>query len=496
MSLVEEDVIAGMDVLMDGVNMENALYLISVAGPNAGKKFAVSTAGATLGRSRTSTICLEDSALSRQHCQITFSPTPQVADLDSSNGTLLNGTPLTNVPTPLANGDVLSMGEWIFRVEIVAPVSQVQPVSVEPKPAAAPVTEATPPITLFGEEQPSASASAPTQVEKPQTLFDHSDEEKPLPSGGFNIKRLILPIVAVVTLALGVTFLVMGTGEEESATRQVRNLPPTTRQVEFSYERFVTDARHLFRYTLSYDAPTNVLFLEVNDLGDADRSFTKKLELPKDAKDLLTKMILEMELDKIGEIFREQSEDGISVERRTVTIVRGSDVWTRTAENVKNLNTKHVAFSKVCDQLETFAKNELKVWAAEYSIDELAKMAAEQLEVAKRYWEQRDLGDEKLWFAIVAYRKGISALDTLNPKPAMITELSDGLFEAEALLAKRYEDSLFQVEQAMNTQQYEVAMQHLQKILRMIPDRDDSRHGQASEKLLMVERRRGMKGGR
>jgi hypothetical protein len=78
----------------------------------------------------------------------------------------------------------------------------------------------------------------------------------------------------------------------------------------------------------------------------------------------------------------------------------------------------------------------------------------------------------------------------------MITELSDGLFEAEALLAKRYEDSLFQVEQAMNTQQYEVAMQHLQKILRMIPDRDDSRHGQASEKLLMVERRRGMKGGR
>jgi hypothetical protein len=136
------------------------------------------------------------------------------------------------------------------------------------------------------------------------------------------------------------------------------------------------------------------------------------------------------------------------------------------------------------------------VWAAEYSIDELAKMAAEQLEVAKRYWEQRDLGDEKLWFAIVAYRKGISALDTLNPKPAMITELSDGLFEAEALLAKRYEDSLFQVEQAMNTQQYEVAMQHLQKILRMIPDRDDSRHGQASEKLLLIERRRGMKGGR
>ena len=477
--------------------MENALYLITVAGPSAGKKFAVTTAGATLGRSRSSTICLEDSALSRQHCQITFSPTPHVADLDSSNGTLLNGTPLKNVPTPLTDGDVLSMGGWTFRVEVVKSAPQVMPPPAAPQVTPAPIapkTEAVPSIALFGEDKEPTPAPAPTQAEVPQTLFDHSDEDAPAATGAFNFKRLILPLIAVVTLVLGVMLLIMGVGSDEAAARKVRQLPPTTRQVEFSYERFVTDARHLFRYTLSYDAPTNILFLEVSDLGDADRGFTKKLELPEDAKNLLTKMILEMELDKIGEIFREQSEDGISLERRTVTIVRGSEVWTRTAENVKNLNTKHVAFSKVCDQLETFAKNELKVWAAEYSIDELAKIAAEQLEVAARYWEQRDLGDEKVWLAIVAYKKGLSALDTLNPKPAMITDLSDGLFEAEELLAKRYEDSLFQVEQAMNTQQYEVAMQHLQKILRMIPDRDDPRHSQASEKLLMVERRRGVKG--
>jgi hypothetical protein len=124
----------------------------------------------------------------------------------------------------------------------------------------------------------------------------------------------------------------------------------------------------------------------------------------------------------------------------------------------------------------------------------LETLGAEQLEVARRYWEQRDLGDEKLWSAIVAYKQGLSALETLNPKPATVTELSAGLREAETLLATRYEEALFQVEQAMNTQRYDVAVQQLQKILRMIPDRDDARNRQASEKLLTVEQRRGKKG--
>ena len=79
------------------------------------------------------------------------------------------------------------------------------------------------------------------------------------------------------------------------------------------------------------------------------------------------------------------------------------------------------------------------------SVAELETLGAEQLEVARRYWEQRDLGDEKLWSAIVAYKQGLSALETLNPKPATVAELNAGLREAEALLATRYEEALFQV---------------------------------------------------
>ena len=136
------------------------------------------------------------------------------------------------------------------------------------------------------------------------------------------------------------------------------------------------------------------------------------------------------------------------------------------------------------------------MWAAQYSVAELEVMADEQLAIAERYWEQRDLGDDKLWSAVVAYRKGLSALETLNPKPESMGALSQGLQQAETVLAERYEAALFEVDQALNTQRYEIAIQQLQKILRMIPDRDDQRHQQASEKLLTVEQRRGKKGGR
>ena len=41
----------------------------------------------------------------------------------------------------------------------------------------------------------------------------------------------------------------------------------------------------------------------------------------------------------------------------------------------------------------------------------------------------------------------------------------------------------------MNVQRYEQAAEHLRRILRMIPDREDERNISATEKLLSVENR-------
>ena len=175
-----------------------------------------------------------------------------------------------------------------------------------------------------------------------------------------------------------------------------------------------------------------------------------------------------------------------------MTIVRNRAIWQRVAENVQNKD-----FNALCDKLEFFARNELQVWAAQYSVAELEALAREQLSIADRYWEQRDLGDDKVWLAIAAYKKGLSALETLNPKPDCLAALSAGLQQSESLLSQRYEAVLFEIDQAMNTQRYDVAESLLRKILQMIPDRDDARNQQASERLLIVEQRRGGdKGGR
>ena len=478
--------------------MERQVQLVVVSGQEAGKCYCIPEQGATIGRSRTADISLSDEALSRQHCRIFFTDGPVLQDLISSNGTLLNGESVRNEPLPLKEGDVITLGSWVLRV---AQITTTQPVATLPvaapvaAPVVAPVESPTPAVaqSLFGETPAALTSAEPPAAESTVSpnLFGEAEasaeETKPEAS-----KKRLLIVLGACLLLLGLLLPIawmMETPKEEPPS--VRKIVRSAPLAEFNYERLVIDAQHLFRYTLSYQAATNVLMLNVSDLGEADRSFSKRVELSKDAKDTLMKLLWEVDVSKIGEIFPERSHDGISFERRTLTLVRGTEVWQRVAENVS-----HALFNGICETLEFFARNELQVWAAQYSVAELEAMAEEQLAIADRYWEQRDLGDDKLWQAVVAYRKGLSALETLNPKPKSMVALTQGLQTAEALLGERYEAVLFEVDQALNTQRYDMAIQQLQKILRMIPERDDERHQQASEKLLTVEQRRGKKGGR
>lgn len=70
----------------------------------------------TIGRDANSTVTLPDDSVSRAHAQITRQPTGYfVTDLESSNGVLLNGEPVTS-PTRISPGDVLQLGDVILNV--------------------------------------------------------------------------------------------------------------------------------------------------------------------------------------------------------------------------------------------------------------------------------------------------------------------------------------------------------------------------------------------
>jgi pSer/pThr/pTyr-binding forkhead associated (FHA) protein len=75
---------------------------------------------ATVGRDPEADVCIDDEAVSWHHLEIeTRGAVLMATDLDSRNGTALNGEPLDR-PRRLRNGDVLTVGD--YRLEISDPV--------------------------------------------------------------------------------------------------------------------------------------------------------------------------------------------------------------------------------------------------------------------------------------------------------------------------------------------------------------------------------------
>ena len=86
-------------------------------GPNAGQSFSIDQPSSTIGRQDNNTIVLDDARLSRQHARFENGPGGlSVTDLNSANGTLVNGRPASGL-VPLAPGDRIQLGDTILIVE-------------------------------------------------------------------------------------------------------------------------------------------------------------------------------------------------------------------------------------------------------------------------------------------------------------------------------------------------------------------------------------------
>jgi serine phosphatase RsbU (regulator of sigma subunit) len=95
-----------------------------VRGPDAGRKYTLDGTEITiLGRQADCTICLPAKAVSRQHAQIVHTPDGyQVEDLDSSNGTFVNGTRLTpHSRVLLSDNDNFEVGPYTFSLHATLP---------------------------------------------------------------------------------------------------------------------------------------------------------------------------------------------------------------------------------------------------------------------------------------------------------------------------------------------------------------------------------------
>jgi tetratricopeptide (TPR) repeat protein len=180
------------------------LKLIIVDGPDLGMEWAFKVPEVTLGRDEDCELMMSDIAVSRRHAKIGLEGDEFVLyDLDSGNGTYLNGVKVRR--EPLSPGDEITVGERTFRF--------VELTDAPPTAAAHPVAQGLPVEPAFGdpagEEDDFAPLGGMSQVdvgaavpEPGVKVADPSDAPREKgPRQGEALRKVAVALGAVVLLA-------------------------------------------------------------------------------------------------------------------------------------------------------------------------------------------------------------------------------------------------------------------------------------------------------
>lgn len=127
---------------MVNTSRESSVPTLSmVTGPNQGAVFSLDQPIVILGRGGAADITLPDTSVSRRHAQLSLEDGVWgVLDLDSANGTFVNGRRISQ-RTPLAHGDSLRLGAVALSYD-APPATPAQPPAGRMEPEAPPLAPA------------------------------------------------------------------------------------------------------------------------------------------------------------------------------------------------------------------------------------------------------------------------------------------------------------------------------------------------------------------
>ncbi len=435
--------------------MSSYVYtLVIEEGPLKGRRCPVTAAGLILGRSSQCDIAISDLLLSRSHCRFELrNGELWLIDLASANQTLVNEAAVDE--SRLAQGDLVRAGQSLLRVERVEEVTLGQ--------ADAPLQKSDEVVIDLGFGKSESSAS---------------------PARKAFLRPLLWTLAAVLVLVIGVTLILdpANRASERAALKPQAILPEKT--LLLHYEKVEASTENIFRYELTL-SPEGVLAVKIDDLSGKNRHVRK--EKPVD-RDLLAE--LTRDIEGSGFFSLEKTYTGFAAHPNTL------NEWTLTAAIGKRAHTCRVTnrdepepFKALREKLETFSKNELGIWAIQFSADKLTALARNALAVARKKFEEREVKYGNLHEAIRSYQEAVFYLDTVNPKPDFYAEIIDGFEAAEGELAKRHEEQRFRADRAINLADWASAVQELKILREMIPDRADARNKEATRKLIDVESR-------
>lgn len=435
--------------------MAKRLELLIVSEPLAGKRYAITADGLRLGRSSSNDIHVPDEELSRNHCL--FEPVGEtgirLTDLASANGTFLNGKPLGDDPIELKEGDTIVVGKTTLKI-----------VGDQPPPPPPPPPKVD--LQLGGD-----SAT--------QKVGSRQKHRSPLANA--------LWAVVVLLGAVAVVLVLLQSDANAPDLAPVVEEDPVVR--EAWYEKVEANSEGIFRYEMTLSAD-GTLKVGIDDVPKENRHITKSAQLSetalKEISDILSWKTLK-------EIDREYA--GVEPDPPALTSWSLKVVYDRRVRRVRITNTQEPeAFRSLREKLEAFSKNELGIWAIQYSRDKLVALATEAIELGRVKWEDRDAAYGNLAASVAAYREATFYLETVDPKPDCIREAREGLERATAELNTRYNDKRFEANRAINLGQWDEASRTLGILLEMVPDRNDDRNREASVKLMDVDKRKKERG--
>jgi pSer/pThr/pTyr-binding forkhead associated (FHA) protein len=139
--------------------------------------YALDRPETTIGRQADNTIVLTDTQVSRQHARVTVSDTGvTITDLNSANGTRVNGTPITG-PTSLRDGDTIQIGITQFQGGGMGAAPDADGETTIGSGAAVPPHSAPPPFL--------GTAPLPPMAFPPAPQISGGWQGSPPPSGAF-----------------------------------------------------------------------------------------------------------------------------------------------------------------------------------------------------------------------------------------------------------------------------------------------------------------------
>lgn len=111
-----------------------AAQLHVVAGPDAGGVHLLHGGQIRIGRSADADVSLDDPDVSRLHCAVTLGDDGRISvqDLESTNGTSVDGRPLDSRPVRLSPGSLVRLGESALRVSVAGDAARPSPLRTAP----------------------------------------------------------------------------------------------------------------------------------------------------------------------------------------------------------------------------------------------------------------------------------------------------------------------------------------------------------------------------